>query len=134
MIFAAPCLRWACSAWAPSASASAAAGFSVGTLTAAMALSESGRVAWPHQPGALSGHRRRRRHRHRRALRDVLSGLAVRGLLGRGLTEKAIGYSFVYHLEIALLFATWWRLVPWRASARPVANQPVSAWPKCPAN
>jgi BCD family chlorophyll transporter-like MFS transporter len=40
------------------------------------------------------------------ALRDVISGLAVRGSLGPGLTSASVGYSFVYHLEIALLFGT----------------------------
>jgi BCD family chlorophyll transporter-like MFS transporter len=30
----------------------------------------------------------------------------VEGSLGPGLTTSAIGYSFVYHLEVALLFGT----------------------------
>lgn len=40
------------------------------------------------------------------ALRDTVSALAQQGLLGSALTAPAVGYSFVYHLEIALLFAT----------------------------
>jgi MFS transporter, BCD family, chlorophyll transporter len=39
-------------------------------------------------------------------LRDVVSGLATHGQLGEVLGTTATGYSFVYHLEIALLFAT----------------------------
>lgn len=38
-------------------------------------------------------------------LRDVISHLAQTGKLG-SLTDPSIGYSFVYHLEIGLLFAT----------------------------
>jgi BCD family chlorophyll transporter-like MFS transporter len=81
--------------------------FSVGTLTASMALSEQGQSglaigAWGAVQAtvagggvALGG-----------ALRDVFSGLATRGALGPGLTSASVGYSFVYHLEIALLFGT----------------------------
>jgi BCD family chlorophyll transporter-like MFS transporter len=35
-----------------------------------------------------------------------VSYLAVNGMLGEGLEGQQIGYSFVYHIEIALLFAT----------------------------
>jgi BCD family chlorophyll transporter-like MFS transporter len=88
--------------------------FSVGTLTAAMGLE-------PHPQGttntsanglalgawgavqasaagiaiALGG-----------GLRDAVSGLAAQGSLGPALTGPSTGYSFVYHVEIALLFAT----------------------------
>ena len=87
--------------------------FSVGTLTASMELSERGHSglaigAWGAVQAtvagagiALAG-----------ALRDVLSGLAVRGALGPGLTSASVGYSFVYHLEIALLFGTLVALGP----------------------
>jgi len=51
------------------------------------------------------------------ALRDVVSALAERGLLGEALAGPAVGYSVVYHLEIALLFAT---LVAIGPLARPV--------------
>jgi BCD family chlorophyll transporter-like MFS transporter len=40
------------------------------------------------------------------AIRDVVSGLASHGLLGPALTTPAAGYSVVYHIELALLFAT----------------------------
>ena len=81
--------------------------FAVGTLTASMGLSESGQSglaigAWGAVQAtvagagiALAG-----------VLRDVVSGLAVRGALGPGLTSAAVGYNFVYLLEIALLFGT----------------------------
>jgi MFS transporter, BCD family, chlorophyll transporter len=81
--------------------------FSVGTLTAAMAL-ESGGLnglvlgAWGAVQAtcagvavALGG-----------ALRDLVSQLASAGWLGEGLVSPATGYSFVYHVEIYLLFAT----------------------------
>lgn len=40
------------------------------------------------------------------ALRDIVAGLAERGMLGPAFSDPAISYSVVYHLEIALLFAT----------------------------
>ena len=40
------------------------------------------------------------------AMRDVVSALATQGALGPALTSPATGYSVVYHIEIALLFAT----------------------------
>lgn len=81
--------------------------FSVGTLTAAMALPEKGHSglaigAWGAVQataaggGILLGG----------VLRDVLSSLSARGALGPGLTSASVGYSFVYLLEIGLLFGT----------------------------
>lgn len=87
--------------------------FAVGTLTASMGLSESGKSglaigAWGAVQAtvagagiALAG-----------VLRDVVSGLAVRGALGPGLTSAAVGYNFVYLLEIALLFGSLIALGP----------------------
>ena len=40
------------------------------------------------------------------ALRDGVAALASRGLLGEAMSGPAVSYSVVYHLEIALLFAT----------------------------
>ena len=40
------------------------------------------------------------------AVRDGVSGLAMSGALGPVLNDPAVGYSTVYHIEIALLFAT----------------------------
>jgi BCD family chlorophyll transporter-like MFS transporter len=39
-------------------------------------------------------------------VRDVGSALAVSGALGEAMNDPAIGYLIVYHIEIALLFAT----------------------------
>lgn len=81
--------------------------FAVGTLTAAMALADRGQSglaigAWGAVQAtaagsgiALAG-----------ILRDTLSKMATEGALGPGLSDPSIGYSFVYHLEIALLFGT----------------------------
>ncbi len=40
------------------------------------------------------------------ALRDVVGSLAMSGKLGSALADPATGYSFVYHLEIYMLFVT----------------------------
>jgi BCD family chlorophyll transporter-like MFS transporter len=81
--------------------------FAVGTLTAAMSMSRNGQSglalgAWGAVQAtalglaiALGG-----------ALRDFFSRLAVEGALGPALTGPSVGYAFVYHLEIVLLFAT----------------------------
>jgi BCD family chlorophyll transporter-like MFS transporter len=81
--------------------------FSVGTLTAAMALSSGGRSglalgAWGSVQAtaagvaiALGG-----------AIRDVVARLAAEGHLGAGLADPATGYNVVYNLEIVLLLAT----------------------------
>ncbi|MES2844082.1 MAG: PucC family protein [Pseudomonadota bacterium] len=46
------------------------------------------------------------------ALRDGVGHLATSGALGPGLTDASLGYSFVYHTEIGLLFATLVALGP----------------------
>lgn len=81
--------------------------FSVGTLSAAMGISEPGQSgiavgAWGAVQAtvtgagiALGG-----------AMRDVVSSLAVRGALGPGLDQSTAGYFLVYTLEIGLLFGT----------------------------
>jgi len=81
--------------------------FAVGTLTSAMNLDVHGHNglalgAWGAVQAsatgiavALGG-----------ALRDGVAELAAQGALGPAMTSAGIGYSFVYHLEIALLFAT----------------------------
>jgi len=56
-------------------------------------------------------------------LRDGISALAVQGAFGPALASPATGYSFVYHLEIALLFATLIAIGPLvRSLARPAAR------------
>ena len=81
--------------------------FAVGTLTAAMGLdsrTDNGLAlgAWGAVQAsaagvgiALGG-----------ALRDGVGTLAAAGVLGPALAAPTTGYSFVYHVEIALLFAT----------------------------
>jgi BCD family chlorophyll transporter-like MFS transporter len=39
-------------------------------------------------------------------IRDVVSDLALKGVLGEVMNTPGIGYSVVYHIEIYLLFAT----------------------------
>jgi BCD family chlorophyll transporter-like MFS transporter len=46
------------------------------------------------------------------AIRDGVSALAVSGWLGPAMSQPAVGYSVVYHLEIALLFAALVALGP----------------------
>ena len=81
--------------------------FAVGTLSAAMQMEEGGFVgmalgAWGAVQSAsigmstfLGG-----------GLRDAVSTLAAEGVLGSALASPVTGYSFVYHLEILLLFLT----------------------------
>ncbi|MEN9411422.1 MAG: hypothetical protein RL216_3396 [Pseudomonadota bacterium] len=45
-------------------------------------------------------------------IRDVVGHLATSGAFGSGLSDPSMGYSFVYHLEIGLLFATLAALGP----------------------
>ena len=62
-------------------------------------------------------------------IRDGVSMLAERGALGEALAGPATGYSFVYHLEIALLFATLIAIGPLvrRADARDRRAVPFGA-------
>ena len=80
--------------------------FSVGTLTLAMSRDDRSQGlalgAWGAVQAscaglgiALGG-----------VLRDAIGTLAGSGALGAALDQPATGYSFVYHVEIALLFAT----------------------------
>jgi BCD family chlorophyll transporter-like MFS transporter len=81
--------------------------FSVGTLTYAMGLDEGGLSglavgAWGAVQAtaagcaiALGG-----------AIRDIVTSLATSGALGDVLSSAGIGYSFVYHVELYLMFAT----------------------------
>lgn len=52
-------------------------------------------------------------------IRDFASALAVEGKLGEALANPATGYSIVYHIEIALLFATLIAVGPLVRVARP---------------
>ena len=87
--------------------------FSVGTLTAAMALSSEGQSglalgAWGAVQAtcagvaiAVGG-----------IIRDTVTKLAEQGSLGEAMSGPATGYGVVYHIEIALLFATLIALGP----------------------
>ena len=88
--------------------------FSVATLTVAMGLDAPGS---PEQPdaghglalgawGAVQATAAGTAIALGGALRDGVSSLAQQGVFGPGMASPATGYSFVYHLEIALLFAT----------------------------
>jgi len=123
VIFAAP-LQWAWLFRAGTALIGVGGGlFAVGTLTAAMELRQgdaSGLAlgAWGAVQAtcagaaiALGG-----------ALRDLVGTLAQQGLLGPALTDSAVGYSFVYHLEVALLFATLVAIGPLVSTRRQVRS------------
>ena len=88
--------------------------FAVSTLTAAMALRTSGTGsglalgAWGAAQATaaglaifLGG-----------AIRDIVGHLAENGALGPALTDPTLGYTFVYHAEIVLLFLTLVALGP----------------------
>jgi MFS transporter, BCD family, chlorophyll transporter len=81
--------------------------FSVGTLTHAMGLDGSGMNglavgAWGAVQATMAGVSIALGG----AARDLVTGLATQGALGDVLTSAATGYSFVYHIELYLLFAT----------------------------
>jgi MFS transporter, BCD family, chlorophyll transporter len=87
--------------------------FAVGMLTAAMELAEnhgSGLAlgAW----GAVQATAAGIAVASSGAIRDGIGSLAHSGALGAGLMQPSTGYSFVYHIEIALLFATLIALGP----------------------
>jgi MFS transporter, BCD family, chlorophyll transporter len=87
--------------------------FAVGMLTAAMELATtetSGLAlgAW----GAVQATAGGLAIAASGVLRDLISGLAMQGQFGATLQQDAIGYSFVYHIEIALLFVTLIALGP----------------------
>jgi BCD family chlorophyll transporter-like MFS transporter len=103
--------------------------FSVGTLTAAMGMARGGQSglalgAWGAVQAsaagiaiALGG-----------GLSDLVSGLAMRGLLGTALQGPATGYSVVYHLEIALLFATLIAIGPLVRTVHPARQRPETGF------
>jgi len=81
--------------------------FSVGTLMAAMSLDTAGfnglaLGAWGGVQAACAG----LAIAAGGAIRDTVSSLATQGALGTALAHPATGYSFVYHLEMCLLFTT----------------------------
>lgn len=99
--------------------------FAVGTMTGAMSLAENGFSglalgAWGAVQAcamggaiALGG-----------AIRDVMSSLADAGYLGPALVGPAVGYGFVYYLEILLLLITMAVVGPLVRTARADRSQP----------
>lgn len=82
--------------------------FAVSTLTAAMALPEHGRSgrglalgAWGAAQATAAG----LSIAVGGGLRDLAGGYAMAGAFGEALASPAFGYSFVYHIEILVLFA-----------------------------
>jgi BCD family chlorophyll transporter-like MFS transporter len=106
--------------------------FAVGTLTAAMNLEAGGLHgmalgAWGAVHATCSGVAILLGG----ALRDIVSSLAERGLLGSALAHPATGYSFVYHIELYLLFATLIAIGPLvRKRAAPAVPTPASDTPR----
>lgn len=96
--------------------------FAVGTLTAAMALAPNGSAGlalgiWGGVQATAAG----LAIAGGGAIRDVMSALATEGHLGVALVSPATGYTIVYQIEIALLFATLaviGPLVRWRHPVR----------------
>ena len=93
--------------------------FSVGTLTAAMNLENDGLNglalgAWGAVQASCAG----LAIAAGGAIRDLVSNLATQGALGTALTSPGTGYSFVYHLELYLLFATLIAIGPLVRTAR----------------
>ncbi|MEW9921724.1 PucC family protein [Marimonas sp. MJW-29] len=104
--------------------------FAVSTLTSAMALDTEGAAgkglalgAWGAAQATAAGVS----IFFGGALRDVINAAALNGALGEALQSATTGYSVVYHLEIALLFATLIALGP-LVRARPLtetASRPI---------
>jgi MFS transporter, BCD family, chlorophyll transporter len=98
--------------------------FAIGTLTAAMELVRDGRSglvlgAWGAVQATAAGFA----IALGASLRDVISNLAVGGSLGPALNSPSTGYTFVYHIEIALLFATLVAIGPLVRTARAHRSQ-----------
>ena len=101
--------------------------FAVGTLTAAMALAQDGESGlalgtW----GAVQATAAGAAIAGGGAIRDLMSALATEGHLGTALAGPATGYSIVYHIEIALLFATLAVVGPLVRSRYPATQQEPS--------
>ena len=103
--------------------------FAVGTLTGAMALAEGNHSglalgAW----GAVQASAMGLAIALGGFLRDAVSGLATAGVLGPALDGPSVGYGFVYHLEIALLFATLVAIGPLVRPAQRLRARPKSSF------
>lgn len=100
--------------------------YAVGTLTAAMAIEgdTNGLAlgAWGAVQAAAAGVGIALGG----GLRDAVGALAGAGALGPALDSPVVGYSFVYHLEIAVLFAALITIGP---LVRPAGNRSSEARP-----
>jgi len=101
--------------------------FGVGTLTAAMALTQPGESgfalgAW----GAVSTSAAGVGVALGGSLHDIVAGFALRGALGEALNGPAVGYVVVYTIEFVLLVATVLATRPLLRS-RPTSTEGVSA-------
>ncbi len=98
--------------------------FAVGTLIAAMGLAQGGNSglalgAWGSIQASAAG----LAILASGALRDGFGALAMSGRLGAGMAEHSTGYSFVWHIEIGLLFATLVALGPLARRAPDVSHR-----------
>ena len=101
--------------------------FAVGTLVAAMSRDNGGQNgialgAW----GAVQASAAGTAIFLGGALRDLINMFAERGVFGAGMTAPEAGYSFVYHLEIALLFAALIAIGPLVRPARVATSPPAT--------
>ena len=99
--------------------------FAHATLTAAMARAQGAQVGlvlgvW----GAVQASAAGTAIAMGGIVRDTVGGLAARGALGPALTDPAVGYAVVYHLEIMLLFATLVAVGPLVRPARAAWSRP----------
>ena len=101
--------------------------FAVATLTCAMALDTKGAAgkglalgAWGAAQATAAG----LSIFMGGALRDLINAAALNGHLGEALRSATTGYSVVYHIELALLFATLIALGP-LVRARPLTQTPA---------
>ena len=93
--------------------------FAVSTLTAAMSIETRGYTglalgAWGATQATAGGIAIAAGG----VLRDVISSIASHGTFGEGMMLPSVGYSFVYHIEIFLLFATLAAIGPLVGSVR----------------
>ncbi|HEY0328190.1 MAG TPA: BCD family MFS transporter [Rhodopseudomonas sp.] len=101
--------------------------FAAGTLTAAMAIAKDGESGlalgtW----GAVQATAAGGGIAVAGGIRDAVSSLAANGMFGNTLTSASTGYSVVYQIEIALLFATLIAIGPLVRSARTNFSQSSS--------
>jgi BCD family chlorophyll transporter-like MFS transporter len=100
--------------------------FAVGTLTSAMAMQRDGHVgmalgAW----GAVQATAAGLAVAAGGSLRDGVSALATQGWLGTVLQSPLTGYTFVYHVEMLMLFAALVALGPLVRPQSPVRHRPA---------